>query len=57
MSFTVRLPTQADIHALFQRTPYYCKTPRQGAARLAALETLACEMAFHIHVFRREAAS
>ena len=57
VSFTVHLPAQADIRALFQMTPYYWKTPRQGAARLAALETLACEMAFHIHVFRREAAS
>lgn len=56
VSFTVHLPAQADIRALFQMTPYYWKTPRQGAARLAALETLACEMAFHIHVFRREAA-
>lgn len=55
VSFTVRLPTQADIHALFQMTPYYWKTSRQGAARLEQLETLACEMAFHIHVFRREA--
>ena len=55
VSFTVRLPTQADIHALFQMTPYYWKTSRQGAARLERLETLTCEMAFHIHVFRREA--
>lgn len=52
--FRVRLPSQADIHALFQMTPYYWKTPREGAARLERLESLDCEMAFSVHVFRRE---
>lgn len=52
--FRVCLPSQADIHALFQMTPYYWKTPREGAARLERLESLTCEMAFAIHVFRRE---
>ncbi|MDE7245028.1 MAG: methyltransferase domain-containing protein [Oscillospiraceae bacterium] len=49
----IRLPAQADIHALFQMTPYYWKTPKEGAARLAALETLDCRTSFRIHVFRR----
>ena len=35
---TITLPCQADIHALFQMTPYYWKTPKAGAERLAALE-------------------
>lgn len=27
---TITLPCQADIHALFQMTPYYWKTPKAG---------------------------
>lgn len=53
VSYSIRLPSQADIHALFQMTPYYWKTPREGAERLEALEALECEIAFQIHVFRR----
>ena len=44
-----------DIHALFQMTPYYWKTPKSGCQRLAALEELAVTISFDIHVFRREA--
>lgn len=36
----IHLPCQEDIHALFQMTPYYWKTPRSGAERLAALTAL-----------------
>ena len=54
VDYTVRLPSPADIQALFQMTPYYWKTPREGAARLAALEALACTVSFRIHVFSRE---
>lgn len=53
VDYTIHLPTQADIHALFQMTPYYWKTPKEGAARLAALESLDCRIAFRVHVFRR----
>ena len=51
---TVALTSQEDIHALFQMTPYYWNTPRDGAERLAALETLTTEVAFDIHVFEKE---
>lgn len=51
--YTVRLPSQEDIHALFQMTPYYWKTPREGAARLASASQMECEIDFKIHVFRR----
>ena len=51
---TITLPCQADIHALFQMTPYYWKTPKEGAARLAALDGLKVQAAFRIHVFRRD---
>ena len=47
------LTSQADLHSLFQMTPYYWKTPRAGAEHLAALETLTVRFAFRIHVFRR----
>ena len=49
---TISLKDQADIHALFQMTPYYWKTPRAGAERLAALDRLDCRISFRIHIFR-----
>ena len=49
----ITLPCQADIHALFQMTPYYWKTPKAGAARLAALDTLTARISFRIHVFQK----
>lgn len=49
------LENQADIHALFQMTPYYWKTPKAGAERLAALDRLDCRIAFRVHIFRRDA--
>ena len=51
----ITLVSQADIHALFQMTPYYWKTPKAGAERLAALDVLDCRIAFRIHIFRRNA--
>ena len=54
VAYTVRLPTQADIQALFQMTPYAWKTPGAGKARLAALSELACRVDFRVHVFQKE---
>ena len=54
VDYTVHLPSQEDIQALFGMTPYAWKTPRAGKERLAALEALDCRVSFHIHVFRRE---
>ena len=51
----ISLKNQADIHALFQMTPYYWKTPREGAERLASLDTLDCRIAFRVHIFRKKA--
>ena len=42
-----------DIHNLFQMTPYYWKTSKEGATRLAALEQLTTRISFRIHVFRK----
>jgi len=50
---TITLGNPADIHALFQMTPYYWKTPKAGAERLLALDTLTTKIAFRIHVFRK----
>ena len=49
----ITLPCQADIHALFQMTPYYWKTPKAGADRLAALESLTTRVSFRIHMFEK----
>ncbi len=49
----IRLQTQEDIHALFQMTPYYWKTPRDGKARLSALDTLDTTISFDIHAYQR----
>ena len=50
----IRVLGQEDIHALFQMTPYYWKTPRSGAERLAALTALDVTISFDIHVFCRD---
>jgi 23S rRNA (guanine745-N1)-methyltransferase len=34
-------------------TPYYWKTPKAGAERLAQLDTLTTEIAFDIHVYEK----
>jgi 23S rRNA (guanine745-N1)-methyltransferase len=51
--YEITLTCQQDIHALFQMTPYYWKTPKAGAGALAKLDTLTTEIAFDIHVFRK----
>ena len=51
---SITLQSQADIHALFQMTPYYWKTPKEGAERLAKLDTLTTRISFRIHVFRKQ---
>ena len=38
---------------LFQMTPYYWKTPKAGAERLAALDGLRVRAQFRIHVFQK----
>ena len=54
VSYRIRLTEQADIRALFQMTPYYWKTGREGAERLAGVERLDCQVDFRVHVFRRK---
>ena len=49
----IHLDNQEDIHALFQMTPYYWKTPKSGAERLAKLAELDTRISFDIHVFEK----
>ena len=49
----LHLPDGQTISDLFQMTPYFWKTPRQGRERLAALETLDTQFSFRIHVFQK----
>jgi len=49
----MQLPGRTEVENLFQMTPYFWKTPKEGAARLAALDGLDVRFSFRIHVFRR----
>ena len=46
--------TKEDIFALFQMTPYYWKTSAKGAEKLSAFESLLTEVAFDIHIYKKE---
>lgn len=49
----IRLSNPQTIWDLFQMTPYFWKTPKEGADRLAALDHLETAISFRIHVFRK----
>ena len=49
----ITLTEPADIAALYHMTPYAWKTPRQAAERLLHLDTLTTEIAFQIHLYRK----
>lgn len=51
---TIHLPDQQTISDLFQMTPYFWKTPKEGTARLAQRRELDTTISFRIHVFRKE---
>ena len=48
------IQTKEDIFALFQMTPYYWKTSAKGAEKLSAYESLKTEVAFDIHIYKKE---
>ena len=48
------IKTKEDIFALFQMTPYYWKTSAKGAEKLSAFESLLTEVAFDIHIYKKE---
>lgn len=49
----IHLDSPQAISDLFQMTPYYWKTPKAGAERLHRLTELETQIAFDIHVFRK----
>ena len=51
---SIHLPDQQTISDLFQMTPYFWKTPKEGAQRLSQLAELDTTISFRIHVFRKE---
>lgn len=51
---SIVLTTPEDIRALFTMTPYFWKTPAAGAARLFQQQQLSVEIAFDIHIFKKE---
>lgn len=50
---TIHIESREDIQNLFRMTPYFWKTPRAGAERLAALERLDLRISFRVHVFEK----
>ena len=50
---TAALDAGADIMALFHMTPYAWKTPKEGVARLEALDRLSCEIGFDLHLYQK----
>lgn len=50
---SITLKNRKAIQALFQMTPYYWKTPKSGAERLAALDHLTTRISFRIHIFQK----
>ncbi|MBQ6877102.1 MAG: methyltransferase domain-containing protein [Oscillospiraceae bacterium] len=48
------IKTKEDIFALFQMTPYYWKTSAKGAEKLSKFESLSTEVAFDIHIYKKE---
>lgn len=51
---TIHLPDQQTISDLFQMTPYFWKTPKEGKQHLTQLTQLDTTISFRIHVFRKE---
>lgn len=53
VSGSITVPAD-QLEALFAMTPYYWKTPRDGAARLAALPELTTDISFRFLVFEKQ---
>lgn len=55
VDFTIRVEGAAAISDLFHMTPYYWKTPRDAAERLALRETLSTPVSFRILSYEKQA--
>ena len=51
---SIKFTANEIMEALFAMTPYYWKTPRDGAARLAALPELTTDISFRFLVFEKK---
>ena len=47
------IESREDLQNLFRMTPYFWKTPKAGAERLAALDRLEVRTSFRVHVFEK----
>ena len=52
--YKTEIKTSEDIFALFRMTPYYWKTSAKGAEKLKRYESLLTEVAFDIHIYKKE---
>ncbi len=52
--YSVLIDNQKDIFALFQMTPYYWKTSAKGTEKVQALTSLETEVAFDIHIYKKQ---
>jgi 23S rRNA (guanine745-N1)-methyltransferase len=52
VDFSMQLDNAA-LEEVFRMTPYYWKTPREGAQRLSEIPSLEVEASFRVHIFRR----
>lgn len=53
LKYTIELENNEDIADLFAMTPYYFRTPRDSAERLAKLDRLETELDFDITVYKK----
>ena len=53
LEYPMHLPSQEDIHALFQMTPYYWKSPKEGSEHLLSLQELTTTAQFRIECYRK----
>ena len=54
ISDEVEIIGQEHIHSLFQMTPYYFKTPKEGMDQVEKLDILKTEIGFEIHVLKNK---
>lgn len=52
--YKVLIENREDILALFRMTPYYWKTSAKGAEKLSKLQSLETEVAFDIHIYKKQ---
>lgn len=53
VDYEMEIHGQEDIHALFQMTPYYYRSPKDTSAILLEKETLVTRIQFHIEVYEK----